>query len=43
MRYEIYKVTTDDWYPSYTMKYIDTKFVKVSISQTGPNPPESGE
>lgn len=36
MRIEVFKETTDDWFPSY--KVYDRKLVTVSLTQTGPDP-----
>lgn len=50
MRCDIFKVTTDDWYPAFKLadwykgtKPNETMLVQVSFTQTGPNPPINGE
>lgn len=42
MIYDVFKNTSDDWYPSYLLND-DTKLVKVSFTQTGLNPPINGK
>ena len=48
MRCDVFKRTTDDWYPSYTLSnwnkgVANQKLVEVSFCQTGPIPPVTGE
>jgi hypothetical protein len=46
MRTDVFKYTSDDWYPSYILTNSHNKIkglVKVSFTQTGPNPPIEGE
>jgi len=47
MRHIIYKTTSDDWHPSYTLEQWcdgvkNHKLVQVTLTQTGSNPPENG-
>ena len=50
MHCNVFKVTSDDWFPPYRLgswyngtKPNETQLVEVSFTQTGPNPPTSGE
>ena len=49
MRVEVFKYTSDDWCPSYKLvnpcwnEGENLKLVRVSFTQTGPNPPSDGE
>ena len=38
----VYKTTSDNWHPSFQLKD-GTQLVRVSFTQTGPNPPHNGE
>lgn len=48
MRVDVFKRTSDDWYPSYTLNQYNSgvdhqKLVEVSFTQTGPIPPTIGD
>lgn len=43
MRCDVFKRTTDQWYPSYQIERDGPMLVEVSFTQTGPYPPTSGE
>jgi len=45
MNVDVFKRTTDDWYPSYLIQgdIRFSKLVEVSFTQTGPNPPITGD
>lgn len=40
---EVFKATTDNWYPSYIIERSNLYLVRVVFTQTGPNPPISGD
>lgn len=47
MRVDVFKRTSDDWYPSYSLNEYNKgiehqKLVEVTFCQTGPNPPYNG-
>lgn len=43
MNVEVFKHTSEDWFPSYKMDGGRTSLVEVCFTQTGPNPPIAGD
>ena len=43
MKIDVFKITSDEWYPSFKLNGGEKSLVEVSLTQTGPNPPTLGE